>query len=69
MELNFSQWLMIKRKQAKISQDTLASLVGVSRQTVSNWETGAFSPSLSIKQVRALCNALNCKFEDIPDDE
>lgn len=33
------------RKNSGISQERLAELLGVSRQTVSRWEQGAFTPS------------------------
>ena len=34
------------RKQAKLSQEELAALVGVSRQAVSKWELGDATPEL-----------------------
>ena len=35
------------RKQAKISQETLAEKVGVSRQTVTKWETDRGEPGIA----------------------
>jgi len=35
------------RKQASLSQEALAELIGVSRQSISKWETGEASPEIS----------------------
>ena len=35
------------RKQADLSQEALAELIGVSRQSISKWETGEASPEIS----------------------
>ena len=40
MELTFGQNLAKERKQAGISQEELAKLVGISAPAVSKWETG-----------------------------
>ena len=51
------------RKEQKLSQDELAKMVGVSRNTISSLETGQFSPTAKLALV--LCIALDKKFEDI----
>ena len=51
------------RKEQKLSQDELAKMVGVSRNTISSIETGQFSPTAKLALV--LCIALDKKFEDI----
>jgi len=51
------------RKQQKLSQDELAKLVGVSRNTVSSIETGQFSPTAKLALV--ICIALDKKFEEV----
>ncbi len=45
------------------SQEQLAEMVGVSRNTISSIETGQFSPTAKLALI--LCIALNKKFEDI----
>lgn len=45
------------------SQEQLAEIVGVSRNTISSIETGQFSPTAKLALI--LCIALNKKFEDI----
>ena len=51
------------RKQQKLSQDELAKLVGVSRNTISSIETGEFSPTAKLALV--ICIALDKKFEEV----
>ena len=51
------------RKEQHLSQDELAKMVGVSRNTISSIETGQFSPTAKLALV--LCIALEKKFEDI----
>ncbi len=51
------------RAEKKLSQLELASLVGVSRNTISSIETGQFSPTAKLALI--LCIALDKKFEDI----
>lgn len=38
--MDFSERLLSLRKQTGLSQEELGNVVGVSRQTVSKWETG-----------------------------
>ncbi|MCI9291850.1 MAG: helix-turn-helix transcriptional regulator [Erysipelotrichaceae bacterium] len=51
------------RTEKKLSQDQLAKLVGVSRNTISSIETGQFSPTAKLALV--LCIALDKTFEDL----
>lgn len=39
-ELNIAKTLNAKRKEKGITQDELASYIGVSKASVSKWETG-----------------------------
>ena len=55
--------LKAARAQAGLSQGELASMVGVSRQTISSIETGQFSPTAKLALL--LCIALDKKFEDM----
>jgi putative transcriptional regulator len=55
--------LKVARAEKNISQQELASQVGVSRQTISAIETGQFNPSAKLALI--LCIALDKKFEDI----
>ena len=51
------------RLEMKLSQSALASLVGVSRNTISSIETGQFNPTAKLALL--LCIALDKKFEEL----
>ena len=51
------------RTQAGLSQQQLADMVGVSRNTISSIETGQFCPTAKLALV--LCIALDKKFEEL----
>ena len=51
------------RREKRLSQDELAKMVGVSRNTISSIETGQFSPTAKLALI--LCIALDKRFEDI----
>ena len=51
------------RSEKKMSQTDLAQLVGVSRNTISSFETGQFCPTAKLALV--LCVALDKKFEEV----
>lgn len=51
------------RKQKKISQQELAKLVGVSRNTISSIEILQYTPSAKLALI--LCIALDKKFEEL----
>ena len=55
--------LKIARAEKNMTQDELASTVGVSRQTISSIETGHFNPTAKLALI--LCVALDKKFEDL----
>ena len=51
------------RLEKNISQQQLADMVGVSRNTISSIETGQFNPTAKLALI--LCIALDKKFENI----
>ena len=51
------------RKGKNISQQELADMVGVSRNTISSLETGQYEPTAKLAYVLAI--ALDKKFEDL----
>lgn len=51
------------RLEKNISQQQLADMVGVSRNTISSIETGQFNPTAKLALI--ICIALDKKFEDI----
>ena len=51
------------RSEKGLSQQQLADLVGVSRNTISSIETGQFNPTAKLALI--LCIALDKTFEDL----
>lgn len=51
------------RKEKNISQQELADMVGVSRNTISSLETGQYEPTAKLALILSV--ALDKKFEDI----
>jgi putative transcriptional regulator len=51
------------RNEAGLSQQQLADMIGVSRNTISSIETGQFNPTAKLALI--LCIALDKKFEEI----
>ena len=51
------------RTEANLSQQQLADIVGVSRNTISSIETGQFNPTAKLALI--LCVALDKKFEEL----
>ena len=51
------------RKEQNLSQNDLAQLVGVSRNTISSLETGQYEPTAKLALVLAI--ALDMKFEEL----
>jgi putative transcriptional regulator len=56
------------RKRAGLSQEALARILDVSGKTVSNWERGMSVASLTVPQMKALCDALGVTLNELPDD-
>ena len=51
------------RNDKGLSQNTLAEMTGVSRNTISSIETGQFNPTAKLALI--LCIALDKKFEEL----
>lgn len=59
----FKNNLKETRKEKNLTQEELAEMVGVSRNTISSIETGQYSPTARLALI--LCIALDKKFEDL----
>lgn len=59
----FSDNLVALRKLNKLTQEELAEKVGVSRQSLSKWETGESSPD--IEKSAALAEVLNVSLDEL----
>ena len=62
-ELILKNRLKVARAEWNLTQEELAQLVGVSRQTISAIETGQFNPTAKLALI--LCIALDKKFEEL----
>ena len=61
--MKFGENLKKLRKSKSLSQEDLACKVGVSRQSVSKWETGEAYPEMT--NILALCDIFKCKINDL----
>ena len=55
------------RKSQKLSQEKLAEKIGVTRQTISNWELNESSPDL--KQAKELSNVFNISLDELVEND
>ena len=62
-ELILKNKLKEVRNEKKLSQQELADLIGVSRNSISSLETGQYEPSAKLAYI--LCIALEKKFEEL----
>ena len=61
--MKFGENLKSLRKSKNISQEVLADKMGVSRQSVSKWETGEAYPEMN--NIIALCTIFGCNINDL----
>ncbi len=62
-KLELKNKLKLARVEKDLSQDALAKMAGVSRQTISSIENGQFCPTAKLALI--LCIILEKKFEEI----
>ncbi len=65
--MDLSEKIKIVRKARGYSQEELGDKVGVSRQTVSDWEKGKFEPTL--ESIRCLAQVLEVSFDTLLDED
>jgi transcriptional regulator with XRE-family HTH domain len=66
---NYSETMIKLRSQAGLTQRQVAEALGVTVQTVSNWETGHRVPRLTFDETLILCKVLSCTLEALVEPE
>ena len=61
--MKFGDNLKLIRKSKNISQEELAEKLGVSRQSISKWETGENYPSM--QNIMCLCTIFKCQINEL----
>ena len=61
--MSFRKNLEYLRKKAKLSQEDLAFKLGVSRQAVSKWESGAAYPET--EKIITICSLFDCNLDEL----
>ena len=67
VDMTFAKNLKMLRKQAGMSQEQLAEKIGVSRQAVTKWETGAGIPD--IENIMAISTLFDISIDDLLSNE
>ncbi len=65
VQLSAGENIMNLRKRLKLTQRQVAEAVGVTDQTISNWENEVYTPTLTPAQTLALCKVLQCSLEEL----
>jgi len=61
--MNIGEKLIKLRKEKNISQEKLSEMIGVTRQTLSNWESDITSPDL--KQTKKISEIFNVSLDEL----
>ena len=64
--MNIGEKLIKLRKEKNISQEKLSNKLGITRQTLSNWESNLTSPNL--EQTKKLSQIFNISIDELVDD-
>lgn len=65
--MNISEKILMLRKKEGLSQESLAEKLNITRQTVSNWESGQTTPD--IMQAKALAEIFKISLDDLTDNK
>ena len=67
IQMKLGEKVLKLRKKFNISQEQLGEQVGVTRQTISNWELGETSPNP--EQLKLLSKALNISIDELLEND
>lgn len=65
--MNSGEAFMRLRESLGLTQRQIANVVGVTDQTVSNWERGIHLPRLTPRQMANLCKSINKTLDELAD--
>lgn len=65
--MNIGEYLINQRKKIKLSQEKMAEKLGISRQTLSNYENNITSPDL--KDAKKICDILDISLDELIGNE
>lgn len=65
--MSFNEKLQKLRKTNGLSQEGLADLLDVTRQSVSKWESGTTYPEMD--KLLAMCKIFKCSLDDLTNDD
>lgn len=65
--MNINKKILLLRKKAGLSQESLAEKLNITRQTVSNWELGQTTPD--ILQAKELSEIFKVSLDDLTDNK
>ena len=63
MSISIGEKIIEERKREKLSQEKLAGMLEITRQTLSNWESDITSPDL--KQSKKLCEIFEISMDEL----
>lgn len=55
------------RRELGLTQKQVSEALGISEQTIRNWENGRTVPQLTIPQIKKLCEVLKRPLDKVPD--
>lgn len=56
------------RERSGFSQEALAHKIGVTGKTISNWERGISDATMTVPQIKLLCQTLGVELSELPDN-
>ena len=65
--MSFNEKLQMLRKKNNLSQEELANMLDVTRQSVSKWESGITYPEMD--KLLSLCKIFKCSLEELTNDD
>ena len=65
--MSFNEKLQKLRKENKLSQEQLADMLDVTRQSVSKWESGMTYPEMD--KLISMCKIFKCSLDDLTNDD